>query len=264
MAAEVLPTLRRVWRDHRRGLLPWGGALAAITFFYMAFWPMMGDEMLAAIEGMPEGLMAALGYDRIGSAVGYVNAVVYGLIGPVLLLVYAIGLGGRLVAGQEEDGTLELDLTAPVARGRVYLERLAGVWLLVVVLVAATSAGILVSNPVFDLGLSVAHVLAASLGLALLVGGFGTVAFALGAATGRRSIAVGGGAGLAVLAFVFRGVADGAGVEALAALSPFSWLLEPDPLMNGFDLPSVLRLVAVPLVAAPIGLWRFRRRDLTV
>lgn len=264
MAADRLPTLRRVWRDHRRALLPWGGSLAAITIFYMAFWPMMGEEMLAAIEGMPEGLMAAMGYDRIGSAAGYVNAVVYGLLGPIMLLVHAIGLGGRLVAGQEEDGTLELDLAAPVARGRVYAERLAGLWLLMLVLVAATAAGILVSNPVFDLELRTANVLAASLGLALLVGGFATVGFALGAATGRRAVAVGGAAGLAVVTYVFRGVADGAGVDALALFSPFSWLLDPDPLVNGFDLVSTLQLAAISLVAAPLGLWRFRRRDLMV
>jgi len=262
MRADALPTLRRVLRDHRRGFLTWAAALAAITVFYMSFWPMMGNEMLRAIEGMPEGLMAAMGYDRIGTAAGYLEAVVYGLLGPVMLLVYGIGLGARLVAGQEEDGTLELDLTAPIARGRLYGERLAALWLLVAGQVAVVTVAVLLSDPLFDLGLSFTHVLAASLGLLLLLGAFATLAFALGAAVGRRGVALGAAAAAAVVAYVFRGVANAAGVDLLAALSPFSWFLDPDPLANGFDLLSSVQLAAISLAAAPLGLWRFVRRDL--
>lgn len=262
MRADPIPTLRRVWRDHRRAFFVWNAALAAITLFYMAFWPVMGEEMLVAIEGMPEGLMTALGYDRIGTAAGYLEAVVYGLLGPVLLLVYGIGLGARLIAGQEEDGSLELDLAAPVARGRLYGERLAALWLLLAGLVLGATLAVLVSDPLFGLRLDLGHVAVTSLGLLLLVGGYATLAFAAGAATGRRGTALGAVAGLAVVGYVFRGVANAAGVDALAAASPFSWFLDPDPLANGFDLASTLSLAAITLVAAPVGLWRFRRRDL--
>ncbi len=262
MRAEPFPSFARVLRDHRRAFLVWTVALTSITAFYMAFWPMMGAEMLTAIEGMPEGLMAAMGYDRIGTAAGYLEAVVYGLLGPILLLVYGIGLGVRLIAGQEEDGTLELDLTAPVARGRLYGERLAALWLLLVGLVVGVTTAVLVSDPLFDLGLDLGNVVATSAGLVLLVGGFATLGFAVGAATGRRGVALGAVAVLAVVGYVFRGVANAAGVDALAAVSPFSWFLAPDPLANGFDLASTLKLAATSLVAAPLGLWRFQRRDL--
>ena len=262
MRAESFPTLARVLRDHRRAFLTWLVALTSITAFYMAFWPMMGAEMLSAIEGMPEGLMTAMGYDRIGTAAGYLEAVVYGLLGPILLLVYGIGLGARLIAGQEEDGTLELDLTAPIARGRLYGERLATLWLLLLGLVVGITLAVFVSDPLFDLGLDLGNVVATSFGLLLLVGGFATLGLAIGAATGRRGLALGAVAGLAVVGYVFRGVANAAGVDALAAISPFSWLLAPDPLANGLDLASTLKLAAITAVAAPIGLWRFRRRDL--
>ena len=262
MRADRLPSLRRVWREHRRALGIWAAALAALIVFYLACFPMMGEEMMVAIEGMPEGLMAAMGYQDAGTPEGYTNAVVYRLLGPVLLLVYAIGLGGRVIAGQEEDGSLELDLTAPVSRARLYVERLLASWLLLSVLVAAATLAVLLSTPLFDLGLEPARVLAASLGLWLLVGGFLSVAFALGAASGRRAAAVGGAAAMAALTYVFQGVADGAGIELLAALSPFSWFLDPDPLATGLHAGSLLQLLLVSLVAALLGLWRFGRRDL--
>lgn len=262
MRVEAMPSLRRVWREHRRGFVTWAAALAAITVFYMAFWPTMGEEMQRAVQGMPEGLMAAMGYDRIGTATGYLEAVVYGLLGPILLLVYGIALGVRLIAGQEEDGTLELDLTAPVSRIRLYWERLAALWLLLLGLVAAITVAVFVSDPAFGLNLVPGHVVAASWGLAWLIGGFATLGFAAGAAFGRRSLVLGVVAGLAVVAYVFRGVANAAGVEVFASLSPFSWFLGPDPLKEGFDVTSTLKLAAVSLVAAPLGAWRFARRDL--
>jgi len=262
MRADALPTLRRVLRDHRRGFAIWAAALAAITFFYMSFWPTMGQAMRDALEGMPQGLMAAMGYDRIDTGAGYLEAVVYGLLGPVLLLVHGIALGARLIAGQEEDGTLELDFAAPLGRARLYWERLAAAWLLVTGLVVAITLAVFVSNPIFDLNVSPANVSATGVGLWLLVGGFVTIAFAIGAATGRRGVAVGATAGLAVIVFVFRGVANAAGIDAYAALSPLSWLLQSDPLANGLDLVSALKLVAITVIAAPVGLWRFLRRDL--
>jgi ABC-2 type transport system permease protein len=264
MRAEGVPGIARVWADHRRGLLTWGLALAGITVLYLAFWPMMGDDMQAAIDGMPEGLIRALGYDDIGTGAGYLEAVVYGLLGPILLLVYGIGLGGRVIAGQEEDGTLELDLAAPVSRARLYWERLAGVWALVTVLIAITTLAVLASGPLFDLQVAVANVLASSLALWLFVGGFATIALAIGAATGRRGAGVGAAAGLATLAFVLRSVGDAANVDALAAVSPFAWMLAGEPLVNGLDVAGAAKLALLSLVAAPLGAWRFVRRDLMV
>ena len=264
MRTDRVPSAIRVWADHRRGLLGWGIALAGITVLYLAFWPMMGDEMQAALDGMPEALIRALGYDDIGTGAGYLEAVIYGLLGPVLLLVYGIGLGGRVIAGQEEDGTLELDLAAPVARVRLYWERLAGVWALLTTLVAITTLAVLVSVEVFDLQVPVVHVLAASLALWLLVGGFATIALALGAATGRRGAGVAGAAGLATLAYVFRSVGEAAGVDVLATLSPFTWMLAGEPLVHGFDGAGVAMLALLSVVAAPLGAWRFAHRDLMV
>ena len=122
----------RVLRDHGRATLLWTASLGAITVFYLAFWPSMGEEMRAAIDGMPAGLIAALGYDRIGTAAGYLAAVVYGLLAPGTLLVFGIALAGRSIAGQEEDGTLELEFASPRSRGAVYWQRYAASWLLLV------------------------------------------------------------------------------------------------------------------------------------
>lgn len=265
MAADTTPVLTGVLRDQRRSLLLWSAALTAVAGLYISVYPAIGgDEMAAMVETIPDGMATAFGYDDIGTAGGYLSSTVYGLLGPVLLLVFAIATGTRLIAGQEEDGTLELEFAAPVSRGRLVAERLAALWLNVLVLVAVLTAVTLLLVAAFGLDVAVPNVLAGSTGLLLLVLGFGTIGFAVGAATGRRAIGLGVAAGLAVLAFMFDAIGPTIGAGWMTAVSPFSWFLEDRPLLTGFDAQGLALLAVVPAVAAVGALVGFTRRDLMV
>ncbi len=264
-----LPVARWVLTQQSRALIGWGVALAAVTGIYVSFWPAMGggEELQVLIDGLPEGLVSALGYDGLGTAAGYLESTVFGLLGPVLLLVFVIGAAARTIAGAEEDGALELESCAPVARRRVLLERALALALSVVVLclVAALVSVVLVLALAMDV--EVGGILAATLGLTLLVLAHGAVTLAVGAATGRRTIALGAGAGLAVAGYVANAIGamlDGG--EWLRALSPFHWYLGGEPLVAGIDGVGVgyLGLVAVALAAIAVAVWVYDRRDLGV
>ena len=263
--AAAAPVLAGVLRQQRRSLLLWSMALAAVAALYVGIYPSIGGaDLTAVIESMPEELVTALGYDQIGTPGGYISSTVYGLLGPILLLVFAIGAGARLIAGQEEDGTLELELTAPVSRMRLYAERLLALWTDVGVLVAVVTATTLVLVLALDLDVSVSNVLAGSAGLLLLVLGFGTLALAVGAATGRRVVALGVAAALAVVAFMLDAIGPTLDAGWMTAVSPFFWYLGGSPLQEGFDVAGLVQLAVVPAAAALGGLLGFRRRDLMV
>lgn len=253
-------------RERRRALLGWGVALAVIALIYVSFYPLVGDDQMAEMaEMMPEGMAEALGYDRLGDAAGYLTATVFGLLGPALLLVFAIGAGARLLAGQEEDGTLELELTHPVARRSIYAQRLLALWAMIAALLVVLTVVSLLLVAAFDMDVTTGGVLAAGLGLLLFVLAHGTLALAVGAATGRRVVALGAAAGVAVLGYI----ADALGpmVEGfswLTSISPWSWYLAPDPIASGLEAGGVLLLVALTVVAAVAGLARYDRRDLGV
>lgn len=258
--------LRGVMSDQRRGLVFWSIALAAVSVIYVSFYPAIGEQQMVEMADMiPEDMAAALGYDRLGDAAGYLTATVFGLLGPALLLVFSIGTGGRLLAGGEEDGTLELELAHPVSRRSVYLERLLGLWANVAILVLVLSVVSVALVVVLDLDVRLAGMAAGSLGLLLFVVAHGTVAFALGAATGRRAVGLAAAAGLAVIGYVGDAIGpmvDGA--EWLQTISPWYWFLGGDPLVEGVDLGGFALLIGLALVAAVVGLLRFERRDLGV
>jgi ABC-2 type transport system permease protein len=265
MVAEPLAVTSGVVRAQRRSLLLWSLALTAVTIMYVGLYPSFETADIGAMtENLPDTLNEAFGYDQIGTPTGYLTSTVYGLLGPLLLLVFAIATGARLLAGQEEDGTLELEFTAPVERRRLYVERLAALWLDVVLLVAVVTVTVLVLIVTLDIDVAVTGVLAGSTGMLLLVLGFATLAYAVGAITGRRTLALGVAAGLAVLAFIFDALGPSLGADWMTAVSPFSWYLEPDPIAEGFDLGRLALLAAVPLLAAAAGAVWIDRRDLMV
>lgn len=265
MAADPTPVLTGVMREQRRSLVLWGLALAAIATLYIGIYPVMGTaDMSAMVENLPDAMVNAFGYDEIGTAAGYITSTVYGLLGPVLLLVFAIATGTRLVAGQEEDGTLELELTAPISRTQLLLERLAALWLNVAVLVVVVTVVTTVLVVTLDLDVEITNVLAGSTGLLLLVLGFATIGLAVGAITGRRTIGLGVAAGVAVAAFMLDAIGPTVDAGWMTAISPFSWYLEGRPLFTGFDLGGLALLAAVPVVAAVAAVAGFARRDLMV
>jgi ABC-2 type transport system permease protein len=260
------PVARWVLRDQRRSLTLWAVSLAAITAMYLAFYPSMAtDEMVAVMDGLPEALMSGMGWDRIATGAGYLESTVYGLLAPALLLVFGIAAGARVLAGHEEDGSLELEGTAPVSRRQVLLERFGALAFALFVLCTALAVATLLLVPIFDMEVTSGNILAATLGLWLFVLAMATVAFAVGAATGRRTLALGAGAGLAVFAYVSDTIGEMmAGGDWLSTISPFGWYLGGDPLTQGVDPAGYALLAVLVLVALVAGLLRYERRDLGV
>jgi hypothetical protein len=129
------------------------------------------------------------------------------LLGPLLVVMMAVVTGARAIAGDEEAGSLELLLAHPVSRTRLLLERFGAlttaVCLLGLIVWAATVAVVAAA----DMGIGADRLAAATLGLVLLVLGFGTVALAAGAASGRRGLTLGVTAALAVTAYLANTVA---------------------------------------------------------
>lgn len=205
-------------------------------------------------------MVGTYGDVRISSAPGYLQGRYFGLV-PVLLLIFGIGLGASAIGGSEEDGTLELLLSNPVSRRRVALERLAGVIVLVGLLGATATISVLALAPLVGLldGVRVANVVAAT-ALALV---HASIAFAVGAVTGRRGHAVAVATVVAVSGHLLQGllaVSDAA--QSLRWLSPWYWYLRGNVVLNGPGPEAFLLPLAILVLVAAAGTIQFESRDL--
>lgn len=251
-----------VLRARRRSILWWSVAVAGVGVLYTLFFPMMATmDTGAMLDAFPDSVISTLGWDALSSGAGYLHVTVYGLVGMAVLLACAIGAGSRLIAGEEEAGLLELELAAPVSRARVYLERLAvlAVWVAVPTLVLL--AVLLVLDPVLGLEIPAMSLVAATVALWLFGMAIGLVSYAVGAATGRRGVAMSAGAGLAVVSYFASWAGPLAQLDWLARISPYWWYAGDRPVVNGADWAGMALLAALAAVAAGVGIAGFARRD---
>ena len=103
--------------------------------------------------------------------------------------------------------------------------------------------------------------------LALQLGFFGlatgAVALALGAGTGRRSLAVGGAAAVAILGWLINSFAPLVSAVAwLKYLTLFYYYAGYDPLARGVGVPGLIVLGLVTLALTAAAVLAFERRDL--
>lgn len=256
-------------REQYRPILWWGSSLIAlalmVTLFYPSVQAMPGFN--AMIERAPEALMRAFIGDvtDITSPAGYLNSQLFFLLLPLLLLVYAIGLGSAAVAGEEERGTLDLLLANPLPRWRVVIDKFYAMVVTTFALALCFWLGLVGGALAVGMEIGVGRTAAATLSAGLLALVFGTLALALGCATGKRGLSAGVAGGMAVAAYFLNAFAPLVeGLMPYRKLSPFYLYIGNDPLVNGPDWARVGVLVGLTLVLLIVGRVTFDRRDLGV
>ncbi|WP_219109114.1 ABC transporter permease subunit [Actinomyces sp. 594] len=258
------PILRRHLAEGARSLLGWSVALAAVLALYLPVYRSLQTPELADIlDALPAQLVSVLGYDQIATGAGYAQATFFGLLGFVLAAIAATAWGAHLIAGAEESGRLELTLAHAVGRVQYAAQTAAALVLRVLGLSLVTVAVLLALNPVAELGLSTANVLAATASWAGLAVLCGTSALAVGALTGRSAWSLGAGATVAALGYALNAVSGmSTGLDWLAHLSPYYWAFGERPLSNGFDWGGLALLWGLSALLAAVACMALSRRDI--
>lgn len=260
MTVDILT--KSLW-DTRRSFLGWAiglaGAAGVYTSSYALIEPASYEEV---IDAFPPEILEAMGWDDIATPTGYLGSTVFGLVVPILTVIFAIAVGTRFLAGDEEAGTMELTLTHPVSRASLVLQR-AGAALL-----AGLGAGVVVSVAVIGLagpvGLDVpaSRIIAASFSLGLLAVAFAMLAIALGAWIGRRGVVLGVCSTVAVFAYFASTVLTTVdGFEWLDKTSLFYYYGGQAILDEGLSIGNLTVLVVVSVVLLVAAVTGFQRRD---
>lgn len=249
-------------RDQRRGLLGWGIGTAATVLVMAAIWPSFSEaDVNALLESYPSDLLDAFNVTAMDTGVGFLNAELFSIVLPAMFIVYAVGRGSRLLAGEEEAGTLAIVLTMPITRARVLVHKAAGLAAGLGVLALVLAAAIVVASPVFGMDVPVRDTLLGALTQWFIGLEFGLSALALAAATGRRALAIGVPAALAAgtyLAHLVAQLVDS--LHWLRWISPFHAATTGGPL--GPDLPALAwTMPLVGLVALAIAAPVLHSRD---
>jgi len=253
-------------RDNLRSTIGWVLGAGVLTAWLSSMYPYIrdSDAMREFLEQMPPELMAAFGMDPATflTGAGYLSGQMYTFVGPVIMIGFAVGLGVGVTAREEQEGTLDMLLSAPVSRSHVVLSKLAASALLAGLIPAVMAAVLLVANRPLGLEISIQGILAINVALWLLGMVFAVVAATVGAFTGTPGAARGVAFFAAVLAWfvnVFEPLFDW--LKLPSKVSPFTWYTEGNPMLNLWSTGFWwLLLTVVALTSATV--WLFSRRDI--
>lgn len=264
----MTPVLGRTLWQERRTILGWVVGIAVLVLITCGSWPAVRSsaaDFEEILRNMPPALTAFFGEGFADfSAAGIVGTRLFGTVGLGIFIGYAVSRGARAIAGEEQDGTLELIVTQPWPRRTIAVDKVVALMLSLAALVTGQFLLLLLLMPAVGLDFVLGNVMAASAGLYVLSALFGALAFAVGAATGRRARAVGVGAGTAAGLFVAGGIAGLIdGLEVLADISPFTHFDGAAVLTRGLSWMPVALNAVMAVVLIAVGVTLFDRRDIS-
>lgn len=112
-------------------VLGWGVGLSVFGAIYLHIFPEV-EEQLAALADL--SVYQAFGFD-MGTFEGFIGSTIV-LFMPIWLGIYVIIISTKTLAGEEEDGTLELLLATPLHRWQIVSAKMMAIGLAVLVILA--------------------------------------------------------------------------------------------------------------------------------
>lgn len=221
------------------------------------------DEALISMQqSFPEELLALFGGGDMSTPEGFYQIETFGLMAPIAVMVVTVAIGGRALAAEEANRTMGLLLANPIGRSTILLQKTFAMVLGALVVGVATFAGVVGGSWIGGLGMSVANIAATSLLVTLVGLLFGAFALVLGAATGRVTVAIWAAVAVAFACYLIDGLVPFSELAGWERISPFSYYLSSDPLLNGMPWGHAAVLAAATLALAALAIPLFSRRDL--
>jgi ABC-2 type transport system permease protein len=256
-------------RDRRRGFFFWVLGLVLLAVLMAAFFPTIRDMPSIAeyMELLPEELMALFGGDfgDYTTPEGFLNGELFGFMYPLMLLIFTIGFASGAIAGEEQDGTLDLLLSHPVKRWKLVLEKFAALVVSLLGIAVFFWLALLIAGAVIDMGLSPLRLAAVCFSGALLATMFGALGLAVGCARGKKTLAMGIAGAIGFVSYIVNALGPMVDwLEPAQKFSPFYYYNSSDPLSNGLDWGHAALLLGLALVFLAVALVTFQRRDLSV
>lgn len=260
MAVTLTNVFTKTSRDRWKSTVVGAVTLAVLLIFGMAVYR---DIDVSFWDDLPEAFRNMFGIPEGADVGGLAYGAIYSGYGALTMAAIALAAGAVSIAGEEKNGTIGLLLGDPVSRTKVFLEKAAS-------LVAVTAIGFLilwlaaVAAPVMldvDIGSMNINALLVMMFVNALFYGF--MAMALGAWTGKTSIAIGVTSAVMVVSFIAAGLLPL--IESVAGLAkafPWHYFTSADPVSNGIDWGHFAALAGSIVVFTVVGVIGLNRRDL--
>ena len=264
----IAPLFRKSLLDHARNIVSWMSGVVILVVVQLSVYPTIRDSSAGwsdVTQDFPEVIKEMLRMSDYTSETGYLNTELMSFTLPFIFIMMGATWGARACTEDEEAGTADLLLSLPISRASYVLSRITAATTVVALSTLAFVVSLGVGARLLHMSIALSHFVACGLSLFLLGIISVAIAAAIGAATGRRGVALGATTALVIASFVLYSLAPL--VTFFRRIEPWSlfrWTVGTQPLTNGFSVGYVTLSFTCSLVFCVMAAWCYRRRDIRV
>lgn len=255
----------KTFYDKRVFLIGWSLGFMFLTFLMVLFFPAMHqqgalDELINTMPPAFQGLVGSLLDLKLFST--YLASQLFDIRGSIFAGVLAIILGLGITASDEDKGYMRTMLVLPLSRTRVFIQK----WCAMVVIMAIVTAVMIVAIYAFApvIGETVTGSWAWQLGFMqwLVMVAFGSITFAFGIGTGKRSLAMTAGILAVAGSFILSTFAVSVDwLKDYEVVSVLHYFPAVDIAKHGVSLSDIMVLLLIAIIPTIAAWAAFRRRD---
>ncbi|MCP4357695.1 MAG: ABC transporter permease subunit [Chloroflexi bacterium] len=265
----MLRLLLQELQFRRNGIIGWAIGLSFFPAMYVGIYP----QFEAELEGM-QAIMDLEIYKAMGMSFAtfedWMASTVINII-PVIVAIYAVINGTGTLAGEEDDGKLELVVTLPIPRWQIVTAKgiaLGVALFLILSLQGIVSAAVFlaIKDQIAATTLTGTDVFMAMVSAWPVVFAIAMISLFLGTLCPRRRIAALIGTAVVIISYFGSNLTGQ--VSSLENLEPFFLFYYFDATATAFtdgqEAGQVTALLGIALVAYGLALFFFQRRNITV
>ena len=256
-------------RDMKKNLIYWTIGITILGFYISyAYSSFAGDidtwnELLA---NFPEELMYFFGGSEgmdMSTFAGFLNLEIFGLMGPIMLIIVGINSGTHIVAGELNNKTLEMVMSTSIGKNKYLFQQILVMVTRIVIISIILWSNFFIFANLFNLELDLKNLTAIVFHLTLLSLSIASFSLLIGSITGNKSTTLGLSAAIAVLTYFINSISPMIkSIENIKYLSIFYYYKHSEPLINGVNLESVSVMLFVSLLFIILSFVAFKYKDL--
>ncbi|MEA1978880.1 MAG: ABC transporter permease subunit [Chloroflexota bacterium] len=264
----MLRLLLQELRFRINGIIGWGLGLCFFPVVYVGMYPSFAEQMASFEELMDLAIYQAMGISMAGFE-GFIASTVTNLV-PVILCIYAVINGTGTLAGEEDDGRLELIVSLPIPRWQIVAVKTVALGIALFIILAIVGAGAAITMEMISISvetkvtsLDVFFSLLAAWPLAMAVG---MISLFLGAFSPNRRIASTIATVVVLVSYLGSNLSGMiSSLEKIEKLFLFHYYeATAQALEMGQQTENMITLLVISLVAFGLALIFFQRRNITV
>ena len=254
-------------RDQLSSVFWWSVGFIFLSLYLAWFYPYVSKnaEIFKMVEALPAVIKNLIGdIDFAATPAGFFNLQPFSFFAPIMIIFYSVSRGVGIVAGEKEEGTLDLLLSNPVSRSEVIIQKVLSISLGLAIIHLFFFLGMVLGLILFKIDLSIIKLSESMISLYFLSLSFLAISIFAGIVFLDRRKAVGVVSGFALISFIVNAYAPGIKLFQIArSFSPFYYNSGNSPIKNGLDINLLSVQILIFFIFLSVSLSLFKKRDLS-